>query len=84
MSASRSPIDTLRGVFLDCQDVLSAPDVDRALAALDDVKQLVEAARALESWQPQLTRGMEHLHPQHATALSALRATLARFGTEPT
>ena len=50
-----------------------------ALAALAAVEQLVGALRELESWQPQMPRGMSLLHPQHVEAIHKARAALARF-----
>jgi hypothetical protein len=43
---------TVRGALADCQDVLSAPDVDRAMSALDALVALAERATELEArWQ---------------------------------
>ena len=74
---TRDPIATLRGVIADCQDVLSLPDVDRALAALAQVEQLVEAARDACGWLVEYEMSIGNFEPRPS---SALDAALLPFG----
>lgn len=49
----------------------------RCADLLPEIAAVIEAAEAVDDWNPQLDRSMRLLHPQHRDAVAGLRDALA-------